>query len=231
MEPALARLWRCGCDSGAAKRSGPPRSRATCPRRAPRLDRIQPRYQRALDMLRGTLPERPFLSEVPFPAPERVSPAAPSPTSRGRPSPWSRWAPWCTKATLTSRLRPIPRAITALGEGAGTPDPAAWESITRRIRPHRQQESELGPAALLPARSRGRGASGACMSGCTPCPAYYDTGGRGAHLGRGIAEDLLEARVAASSSRHLRDLQSLRRSDSQGDRTAGLPVAMIACHL
>ena len=78
MAPAIASLARFAIRLGRGEALGPAETEgyvAQGKRRA--WDRGRPGYQRALDMLLDKLRGRPFVSEVPFRAPDRVTPAAP----------------------------------------------------------------------------------------------------------------------------------------------------------
>ena len=78
MAPALERLARLAVRLGREETLGPAEVEGYIGSGLRRVwDRGRPGYQRALDMLLDKLHGRPFVSEVPFRAPERVAPAAP----------------------------------------------------------------------------------------------------------------------------------------------------------
>jgi glycine reductase len=78
MQPALAGMARLALGLGGGKALGPAELEGYVSQGKRRVwDRGRPGYQRALDMLLDKLGGRPWVSEVPFRAPDRVSPAAP----------------------------------------------------------------------------------------------------------------------------------------------------------
>ena len=78
MQPAVARLARVALRLGRGEALGPAETEGYIAQGRRRVwDRGRPGYQRALDMLLDKLHGRPFVSEVPFHAPDRVTPAAP----------------------------------------------------------------------------------------------------------------------------------------------------------
>ena len=78
MQPALASLARLALRLGRGERLGPAEIEGYIAQGRRRVwDRGRPGYQRALAMLLDKLHGRPFVSEVPFHAPDRVRPAAP----------------------------------------------------------------------------------------------------------------------------------------------------------
>ena len=78
MQPAVASLARFALRLGRGEALGPAEIEGYVGQGRRRVwDRGRPGYQRALDMLLDKLRGRPFASEVPFHAPDRVAPAAP----------------------------------------------------------------------------------------------------------------------------------------------------------
>jgi glycine reductase len=78
MQAALAALAPLARRLGRGERLGPAEVEGYIPRGIRRVhDRGRPGYQRALDMLLDKLHGRPYRSEVPYAAPERVPPAPP----------------------------------------------------------------------------------------------------------------------------------------------------------
>jgi glycine reductase len=78
MSSALESVTRLGLRLGRGETLGPAEVEGYISQGVRRVwDRGRPGYQRALDMLLDKLHGRPFTSEVPFRAPERVTPAAP----------------------------------------------------------------------------------------------------------------------------------------------------------
>jgi len=78
MQPTLDALAPLARRLGQRETLGPSEVEGYMPRGTRRVhDRGRPGYQRALDMLLDKLHGRPFVSEVPFHAPDRVTPAAP----------------------------------------------------------------------------------------------------------------------------------------------------------
>jgi len=78
MAPALANLARFALQLGRAEELGPAELAGYLPQGRRRVhDRGRPGYERALDMLLAKLRGRPFVTEVPYNAPEQVRPAPP----------------------------------------------------------------------------------------------------------------------------------------------------------
>jgi glycine reductase len=78
MQPAVAALARLALRLARGEPLGPAEQEGYIAQGKRRVwDRGRPGYQRALDMLLDKLHSRPFVSEVPFHAPDRVRPAAP----------------------------------------------------------------------------------------------------------------------------------------------------------
>jgi glycine reductase complex component B subunit gamma len=78
MQPALANLARFAVRLGRGEELGPAELEGYVPQGRRRVhDRGRPGYQRALDMLLAKLQGRPFVTEVPYNAPEQVRPAPP----------------------------------------------------------------------------------------------------------------------------------------------------------
>jgi len=78
MQAALQALAPLARRLGRGERLGPAETEGYIPRGSRRVhDRGRPGYQRALDMLLAKLHGAPYRSEVPYAAPERVTPAAP----------------------------------------------------------------------------------------------------------------------------------------------------------
>jgi len=78
MQPALAGLARFAQKLGRKEPLGPAELEGYLPQgRRRSYDRGRPGWQRALDMLTAKLHGRPFVTEVPYNAPEQVRPAAP----------------------------------------------------------------------------------------------------------------------------------------------------------
>ena len=78
MQPALTSLARFALRLARGEALGPAEIEGYIAQGRRRVwDRGRPGYQRALDMLLDKLHGRPFVSEVPFHAPDRVTPAAP----------------------------------------------------------------------------------------------------------------------------------------------------------
>src|SRR5262245_39291049 len=78
MQPAIANLARFALRLARGEVLGPAEVEGYIGQGKRRVwDRGRPGYQRALDMLLDKLHGRPFVSEVPFHAPDRVTPAAP----------------------------------------------------------------------------------------------------------------------------------------------------------
>ena len=78
MQPALANLARLALRLGRNEELGPAELEGHLPQGTRRVhDRGRPGYQRALDMLLAKLHGRPFVTEVPYNAPEQVTPAPP----------------------------------------------------------------------------------------------------------------------------------------------------------
>ena len=78
MQPALAKLARFALKLGRKEALGPAELEGHLPQGRRRVhDRGRPGWQRALDMLTAKLHGRPFVTEVPYNAPEQVRPAAP----------------------------------------------------------------------------------------------------------------------------------------------------------
>jgi glycine reductase len=78
MAPAVEALARFALRLGRGAELGPAEVEGYLSQGRRRVwDRGRPGYVRALDMLRAKLQGRPFVSEVPFRAPDRVTPAAP----------------------------------------------------------------------------------------------------------------------------------------------------------
>ncbi len=78
MPQALAAMVRLAGKLGRGEALGPAEIDGYMPRGVRRVhDRQRPGYQRALDMLMAKLKDRPFVTEVPIHAPEKVVPAAP----------------------------------------------------------------------------------------------------------------------------------------------------------
>jgi glycine reductase complex component B subunit gamma len=78
MQAALARLAPLALRLGGKEPIGPAETEGYLPQGRRRVhDRRRPGYERALDMLVAKLSGRPFVSEVPYSAPERVAPAPP----------------------------------------------------------------------------------------------------------------------------------------------------------
>lgn len=80
MQRALADLARFASKLGRGEELGPAEIEGYLPQGKRRAhDRQRPGYQRALDMLVAKLHSRPFVTEVPYNAPEQISPAPPIP--------------------------------------------------------------------------------------------------------------------------------------------------------
>src|SRR5512137_491516 len=78
MQPAVASLARFALRLARGEALGPAELEGYVAQGQRRVwDRGRPGYQRALDMLLDKLHGRPFVSEVPYAAPERVTPAPP----------------------------------------------------------------------------------------------------------------------------------------------------------
>ena len=78
MAPALEHLARLALTLGRGEPLGPAEIAGYLPQGNRRVwDRGRPGYQRALDMLLAKLHDRPFVTEVPYNAPEKIVPAAP----------------------------------------------------------------------------------------------------------------------------------------------------------
>jgi betaine reductase len=78
MSEAVRALARLALRLGAGEALGPAETEGYLPQGRRRIhDRGRPGYQRALDMLLDKLHGRPFVTEVPYNAPDRVPPAAP----------------------------------------------------------------------------------------------------------------------------------------------------------
>jgi betaine reductase len=78
MQPALERLARLAVRLGRGEALGPAELEGYLPQGRRRShDRGRPGWERALDMLRAKLHGRPFTTEVPYNAPDRVPPAPP----------------------------------------------------------------------------------------------------------------------------------------------------------
>jgi glycine reductase len=78
MQPAVASLARFALRLARGEALGPAELEGYLAQGQRRVwDRGRPGYQRALDMLLDKLHGRPFVSEVPFHAPDRVTPAPP----------------------------------------------------------------------------------------------------------------------------------------------------------
>ena len=78
MPQALAAMVRLAGKLGGGEALGPAEIDGYMPRGVRRVhDRQRPGYQRALDMLLAKLGDRPFVTEVPIHAPEKVEPAVP----------------------------------------------------------------------------------------------------------------------------------------------------------
>jgi glycine reductase complex component B subunit gamma len=78
MQPALASLARFAVRLGRGEELGPAELEGYLPQGRRRVhDRGRPGYERALDMLLAKLQGRPFVTEVPYNAPEQVRPAPP----------------------------------------------------------------------------------------------------------------------------------------------------------
>ncbi len=78
MQPALDALAPLARRLGRREALGPAETEGYIPRGSRRVhDRGRPGFQRALDMLLAKLHGRPYRSEVPYAAPERVAPAPP----------------------------------------------------------------------------------------------------------------------------------------------------------
>jgi glycine reductase complex component B subunit gamma len=78
MQPALASLARFAVRLGRGEELGPSELEGYLPQGRRRVhDRGRPGYERALDMLLAKLQGRPFVTEVPYNAPEQVRPAPP----------------------------------------------------------------------------------------------------------------------------------------------------------
>lgn len=78
MQPALAQLARFALRLGRREELGPAEIEGYLPQGKRRVhDRGRPGYRRALDMLLAKLHGRPFVTEVPYNAPEQVRPAPP----------------------------------------------------------------------------------------------------------------------------------------------------------
>jgi glycine reductase len=78
MQPAITSLVRFALRLARGEALGPAEVEGYIAQGKRRVwDRGRPGYQRALDMLLDKLHGRPFVSEVPFHAPDRVTPAAP----------------------------------------------------------------------------------------------------------------------------------------------------------
>lgn len=78
MPQALAAMVRLGLKLAAQEALGPAELEGYLPRGTRKVyDRQRPGYQRAFDMLLAKLHGRPFVTEVPIHAPDRVTPAAP----------------------------------------------------------------------------------------------------------------------------------------------------------
>ena len=78
MQPAITSLARFALRLARGEALGPAEVEGYIAQGKRRVwDRGRPGYQRALDMLLDKLHGRPFVSEVPFHAPDRVTPAAP----------------------------------------------------------------------------------------------------------------------------------------------------------
>ena len=78
MQPALAGLAQFALRLGRKEALGPAELEGYLPQGRRRVhDRGRPGWQRALDMLTAKLHGRPFVTEVPYNAPEQVRPAAP----------------------------------------------------------------------------------------------------------------------------------------------------------
>jgi glycine reductase len=76
MQPALASLARFAVRLGRREELGPAELEGYLPQGRRRVhDRVRPGYARALDMLLAKLQGRPFVTEVPYNAPEQVRPA------------------------------------------------------------------------------------------------------------------------------------------------------------
>src|SRR5262249_57107100 len=78
MAPAIALMARFALRLARREELGPAEVEGYIGQGKRRVwDRGRPGYQRALDMLLDKLHGRPYVSEVPFHAPDRVTPAAP----------------------------------------------------------------------------------------------------------------------------------------------------------
>ena len=78
MQPAIEHTARLALTLGRRQPLGPAEVEGYLPQGNRRVwDRGKPGWQRALDMLTAKLHDRPFVTEVPYNAPEKVRPAAP----------------------------------------------------------------------------------------------------------------------------------------------------------
>ena len=185
-------------------------------------DRGRPGYQRALDMLLDKLHGRPYrLGGAVRARPSACRRRRPSPISRARASPWSPPAASCARAIPTSRCRRTPCAIT------GTRWPSSsrsrrseWEAYHAGYFNHivNSNPNYILPLSFLRDLERqGRDRQGARAHLRAARREHAGGGvGRARAQHRGRSEGGRRRRRAAR--RHLRDLQSLRRNDREGDR-------------
>ncbi len=173
--PRSRRSLRWRGASGAARSSAPRRSKAICRSGVRRVhDRGRPGYQRALDMLLDKLHGRPFRSEVPYAAPERVTPAPPiADLSRAR-------IAMVTTGGLVRKGNPDKQvSANAVRYHRHTVaeleslSPQEWEAYhAGLLQPHRQQQSRTTscrcPSCVT---SSGRARSARSTSTSTRCPA------------------------------------------------------------
>ena len=198
MQPAITGLARFALRLAKGDALGPAEVEGYIAQGKRRVwDRGRPGYQRALDMLLDKLHGRPFVSEVPFHAPDRVTAAAPIAdlsraaiamvTTGGLVKKGNPDRQVAANATRYHRHSVKAAQADAGGLGRRTTRGTSTTSSTR-IR----TTSCRCPSCAI---SRARGRSAACTSGCTRCPGVSTPVAMARELGRSIAEDLREARV------------------------------------
>ena len=197
-------------------------------------DRGRPGYQRALDMLLAKLHGRPFVSEVPFRAPERVTPALPiADLARARiamvttgglvrkGNPDKQVA-----ANATRYHRHSVKDLEAL-------TPEGWEAYHAGYFNHivNRNPNYILPLSFL-RDLEGKGQIGRVHESMYALPGVSTPVAMARQLGRAHRGGSQGGRGGGGAPRrHLRDLQSLRRNDSQGDRAGRDPGGHDLGHL
>jgi glycine reductase complex component B subunit gamma len=208
MTPALQHVARLAVKLGRGEPLGPAETEGYLPQGNRRVwDRGRPGYQRALDMLLAKLHDRPFVTEVPYNEPEKVAPAAPvSPLERAT-------IAMVTTGGLVRKGNPD-RQVAANATRFHRHSVRDLESLT----PEGWEAYHAGYFNHIVNRNRAR-----ARVDVRAARREHAVGQRHRARTEHRARPPGGQRRRVPPRRHLRDLQSLRRNDRQGNRTARHP--------